>query len=83
MDQNPEPNIPDPNTEEQRFAVLILRRIDKQTKQTHLSMQTRGEGITLAEAAIILEGWSKKVKTELQRPFTDNLIFGGNEAKTT
>ncbi|MBI4448771.1 hypothetical protein HY641_01965 [Candidatus Woesearchaeota archaeon] len=68
-----------PTQDEQRFAVLIIRSIDKKTKKTQLSMQTRGEGISLAEAAIILEGWCKKVKSELQRPFTENLVFGGGD----
>ncbi len=67
-------------TEEQKFALLITRTIDKTTQKTQLSMQTKGEGISLAEAAIILEGWSKKVKKELQKPFTDNMQFGASDS---
>jgi hypothetical protein len=41
-----------------------------------VQVKTRGEGIPLAEAVIILEGWIKKVKKELQKPYTNNLKFG-------
>lgn len=68
-------------TEEQKFAVLITRIIDKDTGKTQLSMQTKGEGITLTEAAIILEGWANKVKEEIQKPFTENMMFGAEEPK--
>ncbi len=67
------------DVEEQKFAVLITRTIDKKTKKAHLSMQTRGEGISLPEAAVIIEGWVKKVKKEIQRPYTDNLVFSGEK----
>jgi len=66
----------DPNLVEQRFGFAVIKRIDKKTKKMQVQVKTRGEGIPLAEAVIILEGWIKKVKEELQKPYTQNLKFG-------
>jgi len=41
-----------------------------------IELRTKSEGIPLAEAVVILEGWVKRVKEELQKPYTDNLKFG-------
>ncbi len=64
------------NIEEQRFGLFVIRRIDKKTKKIQVQLKTKGEGIPLADAVIIVEGWAKKVKEELQKPYTENLKFG-------
>jgi hypothetical protein len=61
---------------EQRFGFIIVRQIDKKTKKMTVQVKTKGEGIPLSEAVVILEGWAKKVKEELQRPYVQNLKFG-------
>lgn len=66
----------DSEVEIQRFAVLIEKVIEKKTGAIHVSMKTQGNGIPMAEAAVILEGWAKKVQEEISKPFTDNMIFG-------
>ena len=50
---------------EQKFALLISRVIDQESKKMHVTMKTKGEGIPLAEAVIIIEGWVEKVKQEM------------------
>jgi len=60
---------------EQKFALLISRVIDQESKKMHVSMKTKGEGIPLAEAVIIVEGWVRKVKEEMQKPYTEKLTF--------
>jgi hypothetical protein len=65
-----------PGVVEQRFGLAVVKRIDQETKKMHVELKTRGEGIPLAEAVIILEGWIKKVKEELQKPYVQNLKFG-------
>lgn len=67
----------EPKIIEQKFGLFIVKHIDTQNKKMQVELKTRGEGIPLAEAVIILEGWLKKVKEELQKPFTQNLKFGG------
>ena len=59
----------------QKFALLIDRTIDPETKKMHVTMKTKGEGIPLAEAVIIIEGWVEKVKHEMQKPYTEKLTF--------
>lgn len=66
----------DPDVVEQRFGFAVIKHINKKTKKMQVQVKTRGEGIPLAEAVIILEGWIKKVKKELQKPYTQNLKFG-------
>lgn len=61
---------------EQKFGFAVIKRINKKTKKMQVQVKTKGEGIPLAEAVIILEGWIKKVKKELQKPYTQNLKFG-------
>lgn len=61
---------------EHRFAFAVIKRIDKNTKKMQVDLKTKGEGIPLAEAVIILEGWIKKVKEKLQEPYVHNLKFG-------
>jgi hypothetical protein len=61
---------------EQKFGFFVIKRVDKKTKKIQVELKTRGEGIPLPEAIIILEGWIKKVKKELQRPYVENLKFG-------
>jgi len=60
---------------EQKFGLVIERVIDEQTKKMHVTMKTKGEGIPLAEAIIIIEGWLKKVKDEMQKPYTEKMTF--------
>ena len=60
---------------EQKFALLIDRTIDQETKKMHVTMKTKGEGIPLAEAVIIIEGWVEKVKHEMQKQYTEKLTF--------
>ncbi len=66
----------EPDIIEQKFGFFVIKRIDKKTKKMHVELKTRGEGMPLAEAVIILEGWVKKVKEELQKPYVQNLKFG-------
>ena len=65
-----------PDLIEQKFGFFVVKQIDKKTKKMQVHVRTRGEGIPLSEAIIILEGWIKKVKEKLQKPYTDNLKFG-------
>ena len=60
---------------EQKFALAITRVIDKETNKMNVTMKTKGEGIPLAEAVIIIEGWINKVKEEMQKPYTEKLKF--------
>ena len=62
-------------TIEQKFGIVITRVIDKETNKMNVTMKTKGEGIPLAEAVIIIEGWVKKVKEEMTRPYVDKLKF--------
>lgn len=64
-----------PDEIEQKFAFAVVKRINKKTKKMTVQVKTRGQGIPLAEAVIILEGWIKKVKEELQKPYSQNLKF--------
>lgn len=61
---------------EQKFGFFVIKRINKKTKKMQVELKTKGEGIPLSEAVIILEGWVKKVKEELQKPYIQNLRFG-------
>lgn len=63
------------DVEEQKFALFVVRRIDKKTNKMQVELKTKGEGIPLSEAIIIVEGWAKKVKEELQKPYVENLKF--------
>jgi hypothetical protein len=63
-------------TVEQRFGLFVVKKIDQKNKKMTVELKTKSEGIPLSEAVIILEGWLKKVKDELQKPFTENLKFG-------
>lgn len=60
---------------EQKFGLVIERAIDEETKKMHVTMKTKGEGIPLAEAVIIIEGWINKVKQEMQKPYTEKMSF--------
>lgn len=59
----------------QKFGLVIEREIDEETKKMHVTMKTKGEGIPLAEAVIIIEGWINKVKQEMQKPYTEKMSF--------
>lgn len=61
---------------EQKFGLFVVKRIDTRDKKMQVELKTKSEGIPLSEAVIILEGWVKKVKEELQKPFVQNLKFG-------
>jgi hypothetical protein len=61
--------------EEQKFALAIARVIDKETNKMNVTMKTKGEGIPLAEAVVIIEGWVKKVKEEIAKPYVEKLKF--------
>jgi hypothetical protein len=60
---------------EQKFAIAITRVIDKETNKMNVTMKTKGEGIPLAEAVLIIEGWVKKVKEEMTKPYVEKLKF--------
>lgn len=60
---------------EQKFGLVISRTIDEETKKMKVTMKTKGEGIPLAEAVIIIEGWVDKVKQEMQKPYTEKMTF--------
>jgi hypothetical protein len=65
-----------PDMIEQKFGLFVVKHIDTKNKKMQVELKTKSEGIPLSEAVIILEGWVKKVKEELQRPFVQNLKFG-------
>ncbi len=65
-----------PDVIEQKFGLFLNKKIDRKTKKMQVELKTRSEGIPLAEAVIILEGWVDRVKEELQKPYTKNLKFG-------
>jgi hypothetical protein len=58
-----------------KFGLVIEREIDEETKKMHVTMKTKGEGIPLPEAVIIIEGWVDKVKQEMQKPYTEKMSF--------
>lgn len=58
---------------EQKFGLAITRVIDKETNKMNVTMKTKGEGIPLAEAVIIIEGWVNKVKDEMSKPYVEKL----------
>jgi hypothetical protein len=60
---------------EQKFGLAITRVIDKETNKMNVIMKTKGEGIPLPDAVIIIEGWVKKVKEEMQRPYVEKIKF--------
>ena len=60
---------------EQKFGLVISRMVDEETKKMHVTMKTKGEGIPLPEAVIIIEGWVNKVKQEMQKPYTEKMTF--------
>ena len=60
---------------EQKFGLAISRVIDKETNKMNVTMKTKGEGIPLAEAVVIIEGWVNKVKEEISKPYVDKLKF--------
>ena len=60
---------------EQKFGLAITRVIDKETNKMNVTMKTKGEGIPLAEAVIIIEGWVNKVKEEMSRPYNEKIKF--------
>lgn len=62
-------------TIEQKFGLAITRVIDKETNKMNVTMKTKGEGIPLAEAVIIIEGWVNKVKEEMSRPYVEKIKF--------
>jgi len=59
----------------QTFVFAIKRTIDNKTQQAKLELKTESKGISLPEAAIILEGWVNKVKEKIQEPFVKSLEF--------
>jgi len=61
--------------EEQKFALAITRMIDKEANTMNVTMKTKGEGIPLPEAVIIIEGWVKKVKEEMAKPYVEKTKF--------
>lgn len=40
--------------EEQKFGLFVIRRIDKKTKKMQVELKTKGEGIPLPDAVIIV-----------------------------
>lgn len=64
------------DVEQYRFALAIIKTVDKKTKRANIQLKSKGEGIPLAEAVIYVEGWAKKVKQKLQEPITKTLKFG-------
>lgn len=60
---------------EQKFGLAIARVIDKETNKMNVTMKTKGEGIPLPEAIIIIEAWINKVKEELGRPYVEKIKF--------
>jgi hypothetical protein len=67
---------------EQNFGIFIKRVINTKTKQMHVEMKTKSQGIPLGDVVIILEGWVKKVKEELQKPYAfDKMVFKSGEEK--
>ena len=60
---------------EQKFGLAITRVLDKETNKMNVTMKTKGEGIPLAEAVVIIEGWVKKVKEEISKPYVEKLKF--------
>ncbi len=64
------------DVEQQRFALAIVKTIDKKTQKANIQLKSKGEGIPLPEAVLYVEGWVKKVKQKLQEPITKTLKFG-------
>jgi len=66
--------------QEQKFGIVIVRRINKKTKQMQVELKTKGEKFPLSEAVIILEGWVERVKQEIKKPFQfERMVFRSSD----
>jgi len=64
------------DTVEQKFGIMIVRRIDRKKGKVQVELKTKGEGFPLGDAIVILEGWIERARKELQKPFNfDKMIF--------
>ncbi len=73
-------DVEEGEVEHQRFALAIVKTVNKKTKKANIQLKSKSEGIPLAEAVIYVDGWAKKVKQKLQEPVTKTLKFWEEES---
>ncbi|MFH1073284.1 MAG: hypothetical protein V1743_07695 [Nanoarchaeota archaeon] len=52
----------------QLFGLSIVKQIDQKTRQVHLEIKSKVEGLPIAEAILLVEGWLQAEKEKLIGP---------------
>jgi len=52
----------------QLFGLSIVKQIDQKTRQVHLEIKSKVEGLPIAEAILLVEGWLQAEKEKLISP---------------
>lgn len=52
----------------QIFGLRIVKEIDQNSKQVHLEIKSKSEGLPMAEAMLLVEGWLAAEKEKLIGP---------------
>jgi hypothetical protein len=47
------------------FGLSIMKHIDKETRQVHLEIKSKSEGLPMAEALLLVEGWLAAEKEKM------------------
>jgi len=55
-------------TDLQMFGLRIVKEIDVSSKQVHLEIKSKSEGMPIAEALLLVEGWLSAEKEKLVGP---------------
>lgn len=50
------------------FGLSIIKEIDQKTKQVHLEIKSKTEGLPMAEAILLVEGWLAAEKEKMVGP---------------
>ena len=62
-------NKADPEKDDERlvqmFGLSIMKHIDKETRQVHLEIKSKSEGLPMAEAILLVEGWVQAEKEKM------------------
>jgi hypothetical protein len=59
------------DTEQQVFALRILKTVDKKTGRVNMEIKSENRGLTDPEVFVLVEGWLKKTKKKFMQT-----IFG-------
>ncbi|MBU1975353.1 MAG: hypothetical protein KKG59_03025 [Nanoarchaeota archaeon] len=52
----------------QMFGLRMIKEINPKTKQVHLEIKSKSEGMPMAEAMLLVEGWLKAEKEKMIGP---------------